>query len=132
MTESSKVQSIPVKMYRTSDRLTVAAPMPGVEPEDILVDVTENGHLLLQAGLRGALKDIKELLLDEWSIGDYYREIELPNSVDGIHANVTYGNGVVVVVLPISQEHTPASLTLEKISKDYGEYVGNSGHEQTE
>ena len=132
MTEASKVQSIPVKMYRTPDRLMVAAPMPGVEPEDILVDVTEDRHLLLQAGLRGALKDIKELLMDEWSIGDYYRKLELPNAVDGIHANVTYGNGVVVVVLPISQEHTPASLTLEKVAKDYGEYVGNSGHEQTE
>jgi len=130
MTETSKVQSIPVKMYRTSDRLMVAAPMPGVEPEDILVDVTEDHHLLLQAGLRGALKDVKELLLDEWSVGDYYREIELPDAVDGIHANVTYGNGVLVVVLPISQQHTPATLTLEKTARDHGEYVGNSGHIQ--
>ena len=132
MTETSKVQSIPVKMYRTPDRLTVAAPMPGVEPEDILVDVTAERRLLLQAGLRGALKDVKELLMDEWSVGDYYREVELPNAVDGIHANVTYGNGVLVVVLPISQQHTPASLTLKKTAKDYGEYVGNSGHKQTE
>ena len=132
MTETSKVQSIPVKMYRTPDRLTVTAPMPGIEPEDILVDVTEDRHLLLQAGLRGALKDVKELLIDEWSVGDYYRELELPNAVDGIHANVTYGNGVLVVVLPISQEHTPATLTLEKTAKDYGEYVGNSGHTQAE
>ncbi len=132
MTETSKVQSIPVKMYRSPDRLTVAAPMPGVEPEDILVDVTENGHLLLQAGLRGALKDVKELLLDEWSVGDYYREVELPDAVDGIHANVTYGNGVLVVALPISQQHTPATLTLEKTAKDFGEYTGNAGHEQSE
>lgn len=132
MTETPKVQRIPVKMYRTPDRLMVAAPMPGVEPEDILVDVTENRHLLLQAGLRGALKDVKELLLDEWSIGDYYRELELPDAVDGVHANVTYGNGVLVVVLPISQQHTPAVLTLEKTAQDHGEYVGNSGHQQTE
>ncbi len=110
----------------------VAAPMPGVEPDDILVDVTENRHLLLQAGLRGALKDVKELLLDEWSAGDYYRELELPDAVDGIHANVTYGNGVVVVVLPLSQQHTPATLTLKKTAKDYGETVGNSGHKQAE
>ncbi len=132
MTETPKVQSIPVKMYRTPDRLTVAAPMPGVEPEDILVEVTDERRLLLQAGLRGALKDVKELLMDEWSVGDYYRELELPDAVDGISANVTYGNGVLVVVLPISQQHTPASLTLKKTAKDYGEYIGNSGHKQTE
>ena len=132
MTESPKVQHIPVKMYRTPDRLMVTAPMPGVEPDDILVEVTENRHLLLQARLRGALKDVKELLLDEWSAGDYYRELELPDSVDGIHANVTYGNGVLVVVLPISDTTTPAVLTLEKTAKDLGEYVGNSGHKQAE
>ncbi len=132
MTESPKVQRIPVKMYRTPDRLTVAAPMPGVEPDDIVVEVTESRHLLLQAGLRGALKDVKELLLDEWSAGDYYRELELTDSVDGIHANVTYGNGVLVVVLPISQQTTPAVLTLKKTAKDFGETVGNSGHAQTE
>ncbi len=132
MTETPKVQSIPVKMYRSADRLMVAAPMPGVEPDDILVDVTENRHLLLQAGLRGALKDVKELLIDEWSAGDYYRELELPDAVDGLHANVTYGNGVLVVVLPLSQEHTPAILTLKTTGKDYGATVGNSGHKQAE
>ena len=132
MTESPKVQNIPVKMYRTLDRLMVAAPMPGVEPDDILVEVTESRHLLLQASLRGALKDVKELLLDEWSAGDYYRELELIDSVDGIHANVTYGNGVLVVVLPISDQTTPAVLTLKKTAKDFGEYIGNSGHAQAE
>jgi len=131
MTETPKIQRIPVKMFRTPDRLTVTAPMPGIEPEDILVEVTESRHLLLQAELRGALKNVKELLLDEWSAGDYYRELELPDAVDGVHANVTYGNGVLVVVLPISQETVPATLTLEKTAKDFGEYVGNSGHKQT-
>ncbi len=132
MTETPKVQRIPVKMFRTSDRLMVTAPMPGVVPEDILVEVTENRRLVLQAELRGALKDIKELLLDEWSVGGYYRELELPDAVDGVHANVTYGNGVLVVVLPISQQTVPATLTLEKTAKDFGEYVGNSGHKQAE
>lgn len=31
-------QRIPVTMYRSPDRLTIAAPMPGVEPEDIRVE----------------------------------------------------------------------------------------------
>ena len=132
MTETPKTQHIPVKMYRTPDRLTVAAPMPGVQPDDILVQVTEDRRLVLQAVLRGALKDVKELLLDEWSAGDYYRELELSDAVDGISANVTYGNGVLVVVLPISDQTTPATITLKKTAKDFGEYIGNSGHEQAE
>jgi len=132
MTEMPKMQQIPVKMFRTSDRLTIAAPMPGVVPADIMVQVTENRHVIMQAELRGALKDVKELLLDEWSVGDYYRELEIPDSVDGEHANVTYGNGVLVVVLPIAQQTVPATLKLEKTAKDFGEYVGNSGHKHAE
>ncbi len=68
MQEQEKIQLIPVKMYRTAARLMVA-PMPGLQPDDILVEVTQEGHLLLQGELRGMLKDIKELLLDEWSVG---------------------------------------------------------------
>jgi HSP20 family protein len=127
--EREKVQQPPIKMYRTVDRLMVAAPMPGMEPEDIVVEVKPDGRLLLHGELRGLLKDIKELLVDEWSAGYYQREISLPNSVDGEHANVNYGNGVLVVTLPISQQNVPAVLTLAKTGAARGERVGNVGHQ---
>ncbi len=128
MQEQLKVQQIPVKVYRTADRLMVAAPMPGLEPEDVLVQVTDDGHLILQGELRGMLKNVKELLIDEWSVGEYYRDLPLPNAVDGMHANVTYGNGVVVVVLPISNQTTGANLTVETVGPARGQQVGNTGH----
>src|SRR6266702_2986849 len=59
MQEQTQLQPIPVKIYRTHDHLTVAAPMPGLEPEDILVEVTENGQLILHGDMRAALKDEK-------------------------------------------------------------------------
>ena len=128
MQEQAKIQQIPVKVYRSADRLMVAAPMPGLQPEDILVEVTANGFLVLQGNLRGLLKDVKELMLDEWSVGGYYRELPLPEVVDAVSANVTYGNGVVVVALPISDIMRPARLTLDKVGPYHGERVGNAGH----
>jgi HSP20 family protein len=129
MQEEGKIQQIPVKMYRTPDRLMVAAPMPGMEPGDILVEITENGVLILHGALRGVLKDItKELLMDEWSVGDYHRELKLPDTVDGEHANVTYGNGVLVVAMPTSDETYPGRLTLQTVSPAHGEHMGNVGH----
>src|SRR5262249_19495515 len=101
MPEATPLQSGPVKMYRTADTVTVAAPMPGLGAENIVVDVTAEGHLVMRGQLRGALKDVKELLVDEWSAGPYHREIDLPAPVDGARATVTYGNGVVVVALPV-------------------------------
>ncbi len=132
MQEKAKIQSIPVKMYRTAERLMIAAPMPGLEPENILVTVSASGQLVLEGELRGTLKGTtdKELLIDEWSVGGYYRKLELPNIVDAEHANVNYGNGVLVVAFPLSEQGVAATLTLDKTGVDRGEYVGNSGHNE--
>ena len=127
MQEREKIQEIPIKVYRTADRLMVAAPMPGMQPEDILIQVTEDGRLILQGELRGLLKDVKELLLDEWSVGSYYREITLPDIVDGEQTNVTYANGVLVVAMVVSDVTRPATLILEKVGPAHGERVGNIG-----
>ncbi len=128
MQEKAKIQHVPIKVYRSADRLMIAAPMPGLEPEDINVRVDANSHLIIDGIIRGRLKDIKELLIDEWSVGSYHREMDLPNAVDAVHANITYGNGVLVVALPISEQTTPASLTLQKTGTEHGEYVGHTGH----
>jgi len=127
MQEQPKLQQIPVKVYRTADRLVVAAPMPGLQPEDILVEVTGAGHLILQGEVRGLLKDVKELLLDEWTVGGYYRDLGLPAgiAVDGEQGTVTYGNGVLVVALPSSDVNHPAHLTLRDAGVDHG--IGGVG-----
>ena len=127
MQEQTNFQNIPVKVYRTHDHLTIAAPMPGLEPEDILVEITENGQLIIHADMRATLKGVKEVLLDEWNVGGYHRELTLPDTVDGEHANVTYGNSVLVVALFLSEEMQPARITLEKTGIAHGEYRGNIG-----
>jgi len=128
MHEQVKQQYIPVKIYRTDDRMMIAAPMAGLEPENIQVEVTKEGRLILQGDQRALLKDVKELLVDEWSVGIYHREIDLPVPVNAVCANVTYGNGVLMVVLPISDHTAPARLTLARITPTHGEHQGNAGH----
>ena len=128
MQEQLKQQSIPVKVYRTDERLMIAAPMAGLEPENIVVEVTDDGHLILHGDQRGMLKEVKELLLDEWSVGVYHREIALPVAVDATCANVTHGNGVLTVVLPIRDKLHSARLTLARLAPTHGERKGNAGH----
>lgn len=128
MQQPATIQSTPVKMYRTPERLTVCAPMPGIEPENISVEVTQDDRLILHGEVRASLKGAKEVLLDEWCVGGYHRELALPNAVDGPLGNVTYGNGVIVVALPRSEQTHPARLTLETIGQARGERVGNSGN----
>ncbi len=119
--------SLPVKMYQTAERLTVAAPMPGLEPADIAVRVTENGTLELRGKLRGPRQDGMALLMDEWSVGPYERTLQLPCAVDGELADVTYGNGVLVVALPKAAQTRAADLNLEAIGLARGQRVGSRG-----
>jgi hypothetical protein len=66
--------------------------------------------------------------MDEWNPGPYHRDLELPVSVDGERANVTYNNGVLVVSLPIVEATHEARLTLTARSATHGERFGESGH----
>ena len=122
-----QARQLPLKLYRTADRITAAAPLPGLEPEDILVEVTADGQLAIHGLLRGMLKGEKDVLLDEWNPGPYHRQVALPAPVDGPAANVTYGNGVLVVALPVAQTLRPATLALASIGPDRGERAGNAG-----
>jgi HSP20 family protein len=128
MQEQVKQQHIPVKVYRTDERVMIAAPMAGLEPENILVEVTGDSRLILHGDQRALLKEVKELLLDEWSVGVYRRELALPVPVNAACANVTYGNGVLMVALPISDQTSPARLTLARATPTLGKHRGNAGH----
>jgi HSP20 family molecular chaperone IbpA len=123
--EDRQPQHLTVKLYRTSELVTVAAPMPGLGPGDIAVVVSPERRLVIVGRLCaddadatcGTLKQpAKDVLLDEWEVGPYRRELDLPCVVDGGAATVTYGNGILVVALPVAQVTRPARLTLENVS----------------
>lgn len=118
---------IPVKMYRGTERLVIAAAMAGMQPEEVEVEITADGKVSLVGRTVGELKGEKEVLLDEWNPGPYHRVLALPNPVNAELANVTYRNGVLVVVLPLADETRPAVLTLTQVGVAYGERVGSHG-----
>ncbi|MBE0607843.1 MAG: Hsp20/alpha crystallin family protein [Dehalococcoidia bacterium] len=114
-------------MYRRGDRLTLAAALPGAEPEDIEIQITADGRLALRGRVRGQSENEDEILLDEWSSGPYERELELPVPVDAGLANVTYNNGVLVIVLPIAEKVRPGRLHMDRVGSAHGERIGSHG-----
>jgi HSP20 family protein len=121
------VAKLPVKLYRSHDRVMIAAPLPGVEPEDIDVEVADDGRLIIRVAARATFKGEHQVLLDEWQVGGQLRELRLPCAVDGSIANVTYGNGVLVVTLPVTATLHPARIKLDTISEARGEHAGHHG-----
>jgi HSP20 family protein len=105
----------------------VVTPMPGVGPEDISVDVTNDGHLVLRAAQHGEGQERIHYITREWSYGPYERRIELPFPVDATRANLTYGNGVLAITLPKVDATVAAQLLLERTGHARGVAAGHAG-----
>ena len=119
--------AIPINLFENDRELIVVAPMPGVEPEDISIDVTDAGEMTLRAAERGPGQDRIEHLLREWSYGPYERTITLPRSVDARRANLSFDNGVLTLALPKVLDPVPAELRLADMGGGRGLSRGHVG-----
>jgi HSP20 family protein len=127
MMESGQV--LPVRVYQTDERIMLAVPMPGVEPEDILVRI-DGRRVAIHGEERGPHQSEIALSIAEWSIGPYHRELELTEPVDGSLTNATHGNGVLVLSMPkVSAGHAGAAaeFRLITVAGGRGERVGHVG-----
>jgi HSP20 family protein len=122
-------KGLPVRIYQTRDRIMLAAPMPGLEPGNISVHITDD-QITIHGEERAPHQHERDLVLAEWSIGPYHRMVTLPQPINGILTNATYGNGVLVVSMPKmppGQHGVSTQLRLEPIGAMRGERVGHVG-----
>jgi HSP20 family protein len=128
---ASEGQAVPVRVYESEEQIMMAAPMPGLEPEDISVAIS-GVHVEIKGAERGPRQHERDLLLDEWTIGPYYRKVSLPQNVNGPLTNATYGNGVLVLSMPKMEggETGPqVDFQLHPIAATRGERIGHIGKE---
>jgi HSP20 family protein len=122
-------QTVPVQIHQTDRLIVLAAPMPGLEPQDISVVVAGN-KVTLRGSYRGSRLDSGDLLISEWTIGPYYREVILPAAVNGPLTNATYGNGVLVLAMPMMDQDHQGSYTefqLDVVEATRGQRIGHTG-----
>jgi HSP20 family protein len=119
--------AIPINLFQNERELMVVAPMPGVAPEDISIDVTDDGHLTLRAAQHGEGQERIDYLLREWSYGPYERTIELPCAVDAKRANVTFGNGVVSITFPKAGVIQAGRMLVQRTGHARGVVAGHAG-----
>jgi HSP20 family protein len=128
---STKAKKLPVRLYQSDNQFALAAPLAGLEPEDIRISI-KGTRVTIQGNERGPGQHNLDLLKAEWNIGPFYREVVLPEKVDGSLANATYGNGVLVLTLPRSQSpdsQASVDFTLEPNGHARGEHIGHMGHD---
>ena len=125
----AQAQTIPVRIYDAEEQLVLAAPLPGLEPENISVTLAGN-KVAIRGEERGPGQHRRDVIMDEWTIGPYYREVTLPQPVDGNLTNATYGNGVLVLSMPKRSDanaSSGASFRLHPVDAIHGERIGHTG-----
>lgn len=127
----SPAQRPPVRISRSDAHLLLVTPMPGINPTDI--SVTIQGRAVKILGHQtGPGQNDKDLVLKEWTIGPYYREVQLPEAVNGLLTNATFGNGILTLAMPKANDKEPESAVtfhLQSIDAGRGEWVGHTGIE---
>lgn len=122
-------QTVPVQLHRADQLLVLAAPMPGLEPSDISV-VVDGDQVSIDGAYRGSRQDQPDILVSEWTMGPYHRDIILPQLVNSGLTNATYGNGVLVLAMPILLPGRPREKTeirLDTITGTRGQHVSHTG-----
>jgi HSP20 family protein len=119
--------AVPINLFENDRELMVVAPMPGVAPEDISVDVTDAGQLTVRAAMHGEGQERIRYLRREWSYGPYERTIDLPVAVDAQRANLSFGNGVLSITFPKANATAPGRMLVQRTGHTRGVAAGHRG-----
>lgn len=102
-----------VDIYEKDDAVVVKAELPGVEKNQISVEV-KDGILTLR-GERKFERDVKEESYHriERSYGTFLRSFSLPVSVDQDQVKATFRDGVLEVELPKKEQAKPKQIKVD-------------------
>jgi HSP20 family protein len=92
-----------IEVAEQNGQLQVHAELPGIKPEDVKVEVTNDSLIL-----RGERKSENEqrsggTYRSERRYGEFYREIPLPQGVNPENAKAQFRNGVLEITVPIPE-----------------------------
>lgn len=102
-----------IDMYQTDNDVVVKAALPGLNPEEVQINVT--GDILM---IKGEAKHEEERKDRSWHIreqrwGAFERSIRLPTGVLSNQAKADFQNGILTVTLPKSEEVKPKAITVK-------------------
>jgi len=98
-------------VYETADGLTLVAEMPGIRPDGLAVTVEEN--VLVIRGAPGPEVSDGEVLLKEFTAGEFYRAFQLPADYDTERIDAGLRQGVLTLRLPKSERLKPRRIEVK-------------------
>lgn len=112
-----------VEVTEKNGQLHVSAELPGMNPEDVKVEVT-NDSLIIHGERKSEHEHhIGRAYRSERRYGQFYRQISLPEGVNAEQAKAQFRNGLLEVTLPVPEQASKR----RQIPISGGEAQGSSG-----
>jgi HSP20 family protein len=114
-----------IEVEQRDDAIVVRADLPGMNADEIDVTI-EDGNLVISGERRDVRREEREgVLRSEVSYGTFYRTIPLPDGADENNIAAAVRNGVLEVVVPVSEAQTGRRVQVR--SEDGGTGEGGTG-----
>jgi HSP20 family protein len=100
-------------MYQTPKEVVIKAALPGVDPEDVEIEIAGN-TLTIKGEIKQEEKSEEDdYLCRECHYGSYYRAITLPQSVKGDNAEATFEDGILTLTVPKTEVEKPKKIEVK-------------------
>ncbi len=100
-----------VNIYETNDDFVLIADMPGVSREYISLRVEENSLIIFgRINYQEAIN--KKYILNENSIGNYFRRFNISDNIDASKIRAQMENGQLIVTLPKHERIKPRIISI--------------------
>ena len=102
-----------INIWTNEDGQLISAEMPGVNPDNIDIDVT--GDAISISGERKPDDVVRDATYHrrERSYGSFSRTIQLPYMVDTKNVEANFKNGILIISLPRAEADKPKKITIK-------------------
>ena len=112
-----------VDFYKEKDDLVVKAELPGMEKQDIEVNVTDHTLTIKGEKKKEERAEEENYYRSERSFGSFRRSLELPSDVQAEKAKASFKNGILEVRLPKTEVAKAKEI---KVAVEEGPSVGQN------
>ena len=102
---------MPIDLHKDGDLYILNADLPGIDPGSVDVDV--DGQLLTIRAERTAHGADVKWLAHERPSGSFLRQLNLGDGIDTEHISANYDNGVLSVMIPVSEKAKPRKVAVQ-------------------
>lgn len=108
---AARPSSMPLDAWREGDEFVVELDLPGVDPEELDIDVERN-VLTIRAERFSQMPDAANAVVTERSWGVFSRQLVLGDALDTEHVDADYTAGVLRLRIPIAEQAKPRKISI--------------------